>query len=94
MHCYSLYLSGFKLKSLLSLLQVLPSFVQGDLLRLLNSSVMVECNMFSLLIDKKGGALTSAVHSYMQHGDPSIRALVRHTLATVCLCSIVSPRLM
>ncbi|XP_078693983.1 gamma-tubulin complex component 3-like [Branchiostoma floridae x Branchiostoma belcheri] len=32
---------------------------------------------------KKGGALASVVHSYMQTGDPSLRSLVKHTLNVV-----------
>jgi hypothetical protein len=32
---------------------------------------------------KKGGALASAVHSYLNHGDPAVQALVRHLLAVV-----------
>jgi gamma-tubulin complex component 3 len=48
---------------------------------------IVRLKTLAALVDvchgKKGGALASAVHSYMQHGDPAIRALVRHTLAIV-----------
>lgn len=32
---------------------------------------------------KKGGALASAIHSHMQHGDPYIRSVIKHTLALV-----------
>ncbi|ELU14115.1 hypothetical protein CAPTEDRAFT_224608 [Capitella teleta] len=32
---------------------------------------------------KRGGGLASAIHSYLQHGDPSIQALVKHTLTLV-----------
>ena len=32
---------------------------------------------------KKGGALASSIHSYIRHGDPSIRALVKHILTLV-----------
>lgn len=32
---------------------------------------------------KKGGALLSALHSNMQHGDPFVKSLVRHTLNLV-----------
>lgn len=35
------------------------------------------------VLGKKGGSLASAIHTYMQHGDPSIRALVKHTLRVV-----------
>ena len=38
--------------------------------------------------EKKGGELASAVHSYMQHGDPMIRSLVQHTLAVVSLLTL------
>jgi gamma-tubulin complex component 3 len=34
-------------------------------------------------LGKKGGALASAVHSYLQHGDPFVRGLVKHTLTLV-----------
>ena len=34
---------------------------------------------------KKGGALLSALHSNMQHGDPFVKSLVRHTLNLVRL---------
>ena len=37
------------------------------------------------LSGKKGGALASAIHSYIQHGDPSIKALVKHTLTLVTI---------
>ena len=36
-----------------------------------------------LLAGKKGGALASALYSYMQHGNPEIRFLVQHTLTMV-----------
>jgi len=42
-----------------------------------------------MLTDKKGGELASAVHSYMQHGDPMIRSLVQHTLAVVSSSVVV-----
>ncbi|XP_013415922.1 gamma-tubulin complex component 3 homolog [Lingula anatina] len=32
---------------------------------------------------KKGGALATVIHSYLQHGDPFMRALVKHTLTLV-----------
>ena len=32
---------------------------------------------------KKGGALASAIHSHMQHGDPYVRSVIKHTLALV-----------
>ncbi|KAL8625039.1 hypothetical protein ACOMHN_012048 [Nucella lapillus] len=32
---------------------------------------------------KKGGALASSIYSYMQHGDPYIKALIKHTLTVV-----------
>ncbi|XP_021351512.1 gamma-tubulin complex component 3-like [Mizuhopecten yessoensis] len=32
---------------------------------------------------KKGGALASSLYSYMQHGDPNIKALIMHTLTMV-----------
>ncbi|EDO26597.1 predicted protein [Nematostella vectensis] len=32
---------------------------------------------------KKGGALLSAIHTYMQHGDPFVRSLVKHMLNLV-----------
>ncbi|KAK2147394.1 hypothetical protein LSH36_555g02025 [Paralvinella palmiformis] len=32
---------------------------------------------------KKGGALATAIHSYLQHGDPTVRSLIRHMLALV-----------
>ena len=32
---------------------------------------------------KKGGALASSIYSYMQHGDPYIKALIKHTLTLV-----------
>lgn len=32
---------------------------------------------------KKGGALLSALHSNMQHGDPFVKSLVRHILNLV-----------
>ena len=36
-----------------------------------------------LLPGKKGGALASAIHSYIQHGAPAVRYLVHHMLALV-----------
>ena len=48
---------------------------------------LVRLKTLAALVDicqeKKGGSLASCIHSYIQHGDPSIRALVRHTLAIV-----------
>ncbi|KAJ8309894.1 hypothetical protein KUTeg_011759 [Tegillarca granosa] len=32
---------------------------------------------------KKGGALASSLYSYMQHGDPYIKSLIKHTLSMV-----------
>ncbi|PVD18317.1 hypothetical protein C0Q70_20866 [Pomacea canaliculata] len=32
---------------------------------------------------KKGGALASSIFSYMQHGDPYVRGLIKHTLTLV-----------
>ncbi len=47
----------------------------------------VRLKALAALIDvshgKKGGALASAIHSYIQHGDPCIRSLVQHTLVLV-----------
>ena len=39
--------------------------------------------MFFDDLGKKGGALASAIHSHMQHGDPYIRDVIKHTLALV-----------
>ena len=36
-----------------------------------------------LCLGKKGGALLSALHSNMQHGDPFVKSLVRHILNLV-----------
>lgn len=33
---------------------------------------------------KKGGALASALYSYMQHGDPFVQSLIQHILNMVC----------
>ena len=55
---------------------MLQCFVQCEVTDL---SVCIGC------VDKKGGELASAVHSYMQHGDSMIRSLVQHTLAIVSL---------
>ena len=39
---------------------------------------------------KKGGALLSALHAYMQHGDPFVKSLVKHMLNQVrVLLSII-----
>ena len=32
---------------------------------------------------KKGGALASAIYSYMQHGDPFVKSLIKHILTMV-----------
>lgn len=40
---------------------------------------------------KKGGALASALYSYMQHGDPFVQSLIQHILNMVgyhTMCSI------
>lgn len=38
---------------------------------------------FSSSLGKKGGSLLTAIHSYMQHGDPYVKALVKHILNQV-----------
>ena len=38
---------------------------------------------YSFILGKKGGALASAIHSYIQHADPSIRSLIKHKLTLV-----------
>lgn len=37
----------------------------------------------TLVTGKKGGALASSIFSYMQHGDPYVRGLIKHTLTLV-----------
>ena len=32
---------------------------------------------------KKGGALASSIFSYMQHGDPFVKSLIKHILTMV-----------
>ena len=32
---------------------------------------------------KKGGALASTIYSYMQHGDPYVKSLIKHILTMV-----------
>lgn len=48
---------------------------------------MLRLKTLASLVDicqgKKGGSLASAIHSYTQHGDPSVRTLVKHTLTVV-----------
>ncbi|XP_050408701.1 gamma-tubulin complex component 3 homolog [Patella vulgata] len=48
---------------------------------------LVRLKVLAALVDvckgKKGGALASAIYSYMQHGDPYVRSLIRHTLTMV-----------
>ncbi|XP_048249999.1 gamma-tubulin complex component 3 homolog [Haliotis rufescens] len=48
---------------------------------------LVRLKSLAALVDvckgKKGGALASSIYSYMQHGDPYIRALIKHTLTMV-----------
>ena len=46
---------------------------------------LMTCIKFDLyyLLGKKGGALASAIHSYIQHADPSIRSLIKHKLTLV-----------
>ncbi|CAG2068264.1 unnamed protein product, partial [Timema podura] len=34
--------------------------------------------------DKKGGALASCIHSFLQHGDPFVKDTVKQLLAAVC----------
>ena len=53
------------------------------LYRELDSSQKVK--YWILFTGKKGGALLSALHSNMQHGDPFVKSLVRHTLNLVCM---------
>ena len=48
---------------------------------LLTSNVLI--NNFLFNTGKKGGALLSALHSNMQHGDPFVKSLVRHILNLV-----------
>ena len=35
------------------------------------------------LTGKKGGALASSIFSYMQHGDPFVKSLIKHILKMV-----------
>ena len=42
-------------------------------------------NEYIYISGKKGGALASTVHSYMQHGNPMIKELIKHTLTMVGL---------
>lgn len=44
---------------------------------------LLECYHSCSPSGKKGGSLLSAIHSYMQHGDPYVRALVKHILNQV-----------
>ncbi|XP_070173338.1 gamma-tubulin complex component 3-like isoform X2 [Littorina saxatilis] len=48
---------------------------------------LLRLKMLAALVDagkgKKGGALASTVYAYMQHGDPYIKALIKHTLTLV-----------
>jgi len=52
-----------------------------------SSDPLVRLKTLAALVDvcqgKKGGSLASVIHSYTQHGDPTIQALVRHTLMLV-----------
>lgn len=48
------------------------------MLRLKSLAALVE-----ICKGKKGGSLLSAIHSYMQHGDPYVKALVKHILNQV-----------
>ena len=43
----------------------------------------IQVTVSGLFAGKKGGALASSIHSYMQHGDPAIRSLVKHALTLV-----------
>ncbi|KAK3095374.1 hypothetical protein FSP39_013926 [Pinctada imbricata] len=51
-------------------------------------SPLLHLKWLATLVDvcrgKKGGALASALFSYMQHGDPEVRSLIQHTLTMVC----------
>ena len=47
-------------------------------------------SVFLFLSGKKGGALASSIFSYMQHGDPYIKALIKHTLTLVGIQGNVS----
>lgn len=49
---------------------------------LLMSNVLIN-NICLFNTGKKGGALLSALHSNMQHGDPFVKSLVRHILNLV-----------
>ena len=49
---------------------------------LLMSNVLIN-NICLFNAGKKGGALLSALHSNMQHGDPFVKSLVRHILNLV-----------
>lgn len=48
---------------------------------------LVRLKTLAALVDickgKKGGALASCIFSYMQHGDPYIKSLIKHTLTLV-----------
>ncbi|XP_064615668.1 gamma-tubulin complex component 3 homolog [Liolophura sinensis] len=48
---------------------------------------LIRLKALAALVDickgKKGGALCSAIYSYMQHGDPQMRILVKHMLTIV-----------
>ncbi|ESO86326.1 hypothetical protein LOTGIDRAFT_167139 [Lottia gigantea] len=48
---------------------------------------LVRLKVLAALVDackgKKGGALASAIYSYIQHGDPFVRSLIKHTLTMV-----------
>ena len=44
---------------------------------------LMVCVLYFLFLDKKGGALGSAIHSYTLHGDPSTRQLIKHILRLV-----------
>ena len=52
------------------------------LLSVIHVMLMLLCGV----IGKKGGALATAIHSYLQHGDPTVRSLIRHMLALVSVC--------
>ena len=44
---------------------------------------LINVDYVSCFSGKKGGALASSVHSYMNHGDPAVQTLVCHLLSVV-----------
>ena len=51
------------------------------------SGPQIRLKTMAALVDvcqgKKGGALATAIHSYLQHGHPTVRSLIKHILSLV-----------